>query len=265
MEDGIHDISNEEYHAAAAISRSGLKKLEQSPYHFWYEYLNPDKEPFVETPQMQLGSMMHALALEPDEFKKRFMVSIKVDRRTKQGKADWAAFLEEAGDKTLVTEEQYCEVTRMCNRLNKTDLVPSLIERSQIEKSIFFTHEETGLQCKVRPDMWFDDVVADLKTTADASYYKFQRSCVNFGYFLQAAMIKEALKSLGIEMRTFVNVCIETKPPYATGVYIFGEEPLTYGVNQFHRLMKLYKECKDANEWPGYEVATMDLPNYVEE
>lgn len=265
FENGVHDISNEDYHASSAISRSSLFNFSKSPYHYWYYKINSEKEAFKETSQMLIGSMLHTFALEPDQFKERYIVAIRVDKRTKQGKADWNKFLEEAGDRTLVTHEQYAEVTRIYSRLKQDKIVPKLVESGNVEKSIFFTHEQTGIQCKVRPDMWFKDLVCDLKTTSNASYRAMQRSCVDYGYFLQAGMISEALRSLDIELESFYIAAVETKAPFATRTARLDDDCIRFGIKQFNTYMQRLKECKDENKWPGYEIENMLLPNYMDD
>src|SRR6185369_8534287 len=84
--DGVHNISNEEYHSSNGISRTSLMLLNKSPYHFWYEKLSGEFEKKEQTPAMNLGSAFHTLLLEPELFDKEFAVMAKVDKRTKDGK-----------------------------------------------------------------------------------------------------------------------------------------------------------------------------------
>jgi exodeoxyribonuclease VIII len=73
---GIYkDLSIEDYHAdKTAISRSGLMEFKKSPYHYWANYLNPDKPEKEPTDAMILGNAFHTLVLEPNTFDERYLV-----------------------------------------------------------------------------------------------------------------------------------------------------------------------------------------------
>ena len=101
--DGVHDITNDEYHAANGISRSRLMLLDKSPYHYWYEVLSGEAEVRESTPAMLIGSLFHTLLLEPEKFDREYALMPKIDRRTKQGKEDYEAFVQEAQNKIILT------------------------------------------------------------------------------------------------------------------------------------------------------------------
>lgn len=256
----MHTISNEEYHRSEGVSRSGLWNFKRSPFHYKCEKDNPT---FKMTPSKLLGDMVHTAVLEPDEYLNRYAVAPNVKRNTKAGKEAYAEFLETVGSKTIATDEQHNQAHDMRNSLMQNEYVQPLIDNSLVEKSIYFTHAPTGLQCKVRPDAWRDGIVVDLKTAADASYRAFQSSAYNYGYYLQAAMIREALKSLDIEMQKFVFLCVENTKPYATAVYILDREAIDYGAALYDDLMMSLSEHLTTNSWPAYDVQVLHLPNYA--
>ena len=219
FENGVHDISNDDYHSSSGISRSALWKFKRSPLHYWDSYLNPDRLPSEDTPALIMGNLIHTVVLEPDLFEKRYIVAPEINRRTKLGKQEWDDFLNAAGDRTVITQEQNDKAFEIAARCVSNAYFRSLIQGTEIERSIYFTHPATGIQCKVRPDSWINAVVTDLKTTADASYKGFQSSAVKYGYFLQAGMINYALKSIGITLEAFAFAVVETAEPYLTEAF----------------------------------------------
>lgn len=266
--DGVHEISNEEYHASSAISRSKLHAFKVSPLNYYYKFVDDDAPPFKVTDELILGSYVHALVLEPDTIKRDFVSFEKVDRRTTIGKKKHAEIelymsADENKHKHLIDDVSIATAHAMADALEKEELFLKLIDGAQIEKSIFFTHKSTGLQCRARPDAWSNKIVVDLKTTNDASFRGFQSSCLKYGYFLQAGMINEALKSLGIEMSDFVVPCVESKPPYQTAIYMFDEEAIAYGASLFNDLMERFAKCLESNKWESYGYQTMSVPNYA--
>lgn len=265
FESGIHEISNQDYHASEGISRSALMKFKKSPYHYWYEYL--DETPVVKesSPALVFGELLHTWCLEPNQFEERFVVAPTVDKRTRDGKAIWGRFTSaaEAQNLTVITQEQFDLAEDMTLVLRQNSLIEGLIADAKIESSIYFNHSLSGLQCKVRPDIWHGSIIGDLKTTVDASYRAFQGSAYKYGYYLQAGMIHEALQTIGIEMEKFIIIAAEKDSPYAFALYILDEEAVKYGVQQFDLLMENMARCKERNEWPGYGIRNLCIPQWA--
>lgn len=263
QETGVFDYTNEQYHASDGLSRSSLWTFKQLPYKFWYEKLSGQHEPPADKEAFMLGDLVHALTLEPLSVSERYIQYPAIDRRTKQGKLDYEAFLEQSKGKTAVKQETFLQATSMHQSLLANPTVCQLLSDAMMEKSIYWTHEPTGLLCKARPDIWNGAIVSDLKTTQDASYRGFQSSAYKYGYFLQAAMIYEALKSIGEPISQFVFICVEKAPPYCVGLYLLDDEALQFGLDLFHSLMNRIAHCFQKNSWPDYEIQKLCIPRYA--
>lgn len=285
--DGIHDITNTDYHASEGVSRSALMKLKRSPYHYWHEYINPEYVKPEPTPDMVLGSLVHTLTLEPEKFHEEYIKEPDLMQVPKVG------LLKDLGREEYDKQKTKCESVKVANELlmdefklqseNKTIIkddvlkkaweiahsvifdenAKALLEGAQIEKSIFCTHEPTGLQFKVRPDIWLGGVVSDLKTTRDASPHAFQSASVSSGYLLQAGMIKEALEYTGQTLEAFCFIAVEKQAPYPVAIYQLDEAAIEYGVNLFNELMVRLKECKERDAYPSYGIRTLCAPNWL--
>lgn len=261
--DGIHQISNEDYHASSALSRSALMSFKRSPFHYFNEYLVADRPAKEVTAAMILGELVHTLVLEPAEAQWRYAIKPEFDRRTKQGKYDYERWILGSGLKKVVNADLYKTAEEMAKQIIKQDLGINLIQYSKIENSIFFRHKITGIQCKVRPDIWNQTIVTDLKTTADASYNAFQSSAFKYGYFLQAAMIHQGLESLKIFMEKFVIIAVEKTYPYAVGFFVLDQDAIDYGIQQFNELMHHYQICARRDSFSGYGLKTLCVPSYA--
>lgn len=262
-ENGIHTISNEQYHGSKGISRSTLMRFKQSPKHYWYDYISGLKEQSKPTPAMVLGEITHLLTLEPELFKQNYAVSPKFRKNTKDGKANHAAFEVANYGKIIIDEEMFALAKCMSDAVKENELGCELIKHAACEKSIYFTHHETGIQCKVRPDAWNGSLVIDLKTTANACYRDFQNSAFKYGYFLQAGMIYEALKSIGQKMDKFVFIAVEKEAPFALGIYTLDDEAIDYGIKQFDALMNELSLCLKINKFGDYGIQTLSVPSYA--
>ncbi len=260
---GIYDISNADYHASAAVSRSQLLELKKTPYHYWYEYV-AKAGIRTETPAMRLGTAMHCLILEPDRFKDAYYIAEKCDMRTTAGKLLHKTQLDAAEGRVVLSEPDYKLMQQMALGIKYNKDAMALMTDGKAEKSIYWEDKETGLMCKCRPDLWHNKIVVDLKTTRSATYKEFQSAVINGGYHIQAAMIQEGIKSVtGMDVHDFCYVVVETQAPFATAVYILDETTLMDGREAFFTLLDTLKKCQDTDVWPGYPSKTIMLPPWA--
>ncbi len=287
LEDGIHDIPNEVYHSSLGLSRSGLMEFKKSPYHYWHKYINPERKPSYCTQAMLLGELVHALVLEPEHFQERYIFpddleemppavllkdvgkeqyeQVKAARKAVQDRnnAQREEFKLRAEGKRIITWELYDEAARYAEAVLKEKIAAALFTGVQVEKSIYFTHKETGLQCKVRPDAWTGGVVTDLKTCKDASFDAFQRAAVGSGYFTQAAMIKYALATIGIEMQKFIFYCVEKTEAAPCTYYELDADTLERAENEYNNLMHGIAYCMENNRWGAYQPQVLTYPAWA--
>ena len=119
------------YDEIPAVRRSALWEIRKSPAHYKYAVEHP-KEP---TPALTFGIAAHKYILEPDDFWNMYMLAPEVDRRTKDGKAEWNRFqieLREA-EKTGVTVSDYETIQEMRTALLQNKTAAALIETGKHE------------------------------------------------------------------------------------------------------------------------------------
>ena len=107
------------------LSFSRLKELAHSPLAL-HKYITGDR---VETDAMRQGTLLDCLLFEPETFDKRFFKVEKPDRRTKEGKALWEAAIQQAGDRMLISQEDYDDAAFLneCIRNNSTVVYHGLL------------------------------------------------------------------------------------------------------------------------------------------
>jgi len=261
---GIYDLTNDEYHESAGISRSGIMEFKRSPKHYWYKYLNADYLKKESSKEMIFGSALHCYILEPERFDNEYYITQNWDRRTKEGKSNYAKMLIESAGSILISGDDFDLIQQMAGSIKDDSQAIELITDAQYEKSIYWIDPETQLLCKVRPDILHSNFIVDLKTTKDASYSAFQRDFYYYGYALQIAMMYEASKhALNVPITNFIDLAIEKTEPYLHAIYPIDEVTIDHGRNEFHFYLKQMKECFEKNEWPGYKLQTLSLPNYA--
>jgi exodeoxyribonuclease VIII len=271
---GVYDISIEAYHSGEGVSRSSLMNIDKSPLHYWYECINPDRpvhqpaEIITVQDALDFGNALHTYVLEPDEFEYRYLSVDKttMKKNTKIGKANFedAMIAANSVGAQLISKDALKIIKSMSAAIRQHPQAPNLIEGAQFEKSIYWTDDDTGILCKMRPDIWQPNFIADLKTTADACLKEFERSVYKFGYHIQAGMIKEGFAhGLDIDMNNFIFIAVEKKQPYASAVYKLDEDALTEGVKEYKRLLQKLKVYLDADNWPSYPSTLISLPKYA--
>lgn len=256
-----------EYRAAEGVSRSQLWRLKESPEKFKYAEEHPE-EP---TPALIFGQMVHKLVLEPETFDDEFSIMPEIDRRTKDGKAIWNSFVSGNGEKMLVRQADYETALAMKNALLQNDLVVKLLSGKH-EVPLFWTDEMTGEKCKARLDVLTPlserVIIADYKSTNDASTEAFIRSAINYGYDFQAAMYTEAVRHVMDQDAVFIFIAQEKDPPYAVNVLAADQLLVQRGYDTFRELLGIYHECKVSGNWYGYlgpqnQINVLGLPAYL--
>jgi exodeoxyribonuclease VIII len=258
-----HDLTNAEYHASPAISKSGLDLIRKAPALYKWRRENPS-EP---TPAMRLGTLTHTAVLEPDLFPSTTIVMPEsIDRRTSAGKAAWAAFQIQSAGREIVTAEESAKLAAIRDAVRSHPAAAKALAGSPvIEQSIFW--DVDGIACRCRPDAVTErGVIVDLKTTRDASPDGFAKSIHQYRYHVQAAFYSDGYKAaFGEPPRGFVFIAVETEPPYLVAVYVASETMTSRGRIDYQTDLDTFRRCSDANEWPGYSDAplTIDLPKWA--
>lgn len=256
-----------EYRSHPAISRSELWKMHESPEKFlWYK-----QHPSEPTPALLFGQLVHKMLLQPESFQTEFVVAPAVDRRTKAGKDEYAAFAETVGDRTIVTTDDYNKALDMVTAVRMNPLANKLLAGEK-EEPFFWTDEFTGTDCKCRVDCLTEIgdnlIVVDYKSASDASNDAFMRDAVKYGYTLQAAMYSDGVaKNLG-KTPLFVFIVQEKAEPYCVNILQADEAFVEYGYDLFREYLGIYKYCMETDDWYGFMgkqniINTLSLPGWA--
>ncbi len=272
MKSGIVIESNKEYHDyKEAISKSRLANMSVCPQYFKWCEDNPQES----SSDLIIGSAFHKLLLEQEDFNKEFAVlPMDIDRRTKAGKEVYSQFIESNVDKDIIAQSDFDMIWDMCESVLHNKYSAQLLKGNH-EQSMYFTDEFTGVQCKVRPDCYKivgdNVIITDFKSCKSAVAEDFIRDIIKYHYDLQAYMYRYGVaKTLGvpIENVSFVFVCVEKKAPYLMAMYEVTQDIFDRGEMLFRKYIGMYKECKDTNNWYGYNgftnsPMTIGLPNWI--
>ena len=259
-------MNERDYNSAEGIRRSDLWKMEESPEKFRYNLEHPAEQ----TPAMLFGSACHKMILEPGDFGNEYAIAPVVDRRTKEGKAMWEAFLEDNAGKTVIGPDDAETMRGMEEALEACPLAKKLIRgKGETEKVFFWTDPGTGEKCKIKCDrvVTFNrrKYVIDYKTTQCAETNRFNSEIWKYGYFFQAGMYAEGWKIANKKRKLpgVLFVAQEKKAPYSVNVIEVSEDVMKAGSAKFHQLLEKYHNCKVLDFYPGYVQGNVPNDSFV--
>jgi hypothetical protein len=254
-EPGIYDgISNAAYHADAALGSTSLKTLAtKTPAHYQHDKKHPKfSDAFT------LGTAAHSLILEGDES--GVMVVDHENWLTKAAK-EFKADALSAGKQPLLAKE-WAQVLAMRDAVMAHPVARELFTGHRAEASVFW--DEEGQTYKCRPDAWKSDVLVDLKTTVNADPNEFGKVAHGFGYHQSAAHYIDGMKAATGEELPFRFVLVEKTAPYFVSVVELDWEAIDIGRALNDRAKRIYRECVESGNWPGYPTAEpISLPMWA--
>ncbi|WP_043586718.1 PD-(D/E)XK nuclease-like domain-containing protein [Geminisphaera colitermitum] len=275
----ITDESSADYHATVAISASKLRPFARKPGgpQLYYQRYIAKTLRDEDSEAKSFGRALHCLALEGREvFEREFVIQPEgIDRRTKEGKAAYAAFLASADGKETLTAQALREVEAMATNIHAHPVAAQLLARGEPE--ISWRVQATGLpHCpplQVRTD-WINEegcelsqgrpYILDIKTCAtleESAFGNWQRGFEEHGYHRQAAFYMAVLSLLGIEVRDFFFVPAEKCAPGGVKVCRLSYRALAQGQDEVSRLLLDLDKCYARNWWPNasLELEEIDL------
>lgn len=254
------------YHSdVSRISKSGLDYIAKSPAHYWERYLNPNREPERKTDALVEGNAFHVLTLEADKFPHHFVIMPKFSGTGSVAKKD--EFLQTNAEKSIITMDQYDKVRRMRDSVMKHPIASQLIAVGIAETTLKWEDPVTDAPCKCRKDWWnpSNQLIVDLKSTEDASEEGFAKSSFKYRYHVQGAFYLDGARANNLNPQGFVFIAVEKKPPYLVNVFYMPDDIIDFGRRIYVSDLQTYMNCRQANQWPGYDVQIkpLNLPSWV--
>lgn len=266
---GVHiDDYHHQLTVAPSISSGGLRAIETEScaHYFATSYLNPQRIEQPESEALIVGRAVHHLFGGEPQFWRHFAVEPETYPDTKTGEPKpWnnnATFCREW--RGSVTDERRSILKRgnldtiraMADSVAKHPAVAEGILKGEIERSIVWQDQKTGVWLKSRPDVIpVDcDMIVDLKTCVAADHHSCCKALTERGYHMQLALAFEGIKATtGRTITDFVLVFVEKTPPYAVAVKMVDFTDIEYGRRQLRRALDKFAHCLETGVWPAYE------------
>lgn len=222
-----------------------LKHVAQSPAHAKWamDHERPD------TSAMRFGRLVHSCFLGSN-----VPTVYEGDRRGNK----WKQFVADHPGEDIVKSDEFEQASQMAAALHAHKEARTLLMGKR-EQTILF--DFAGRPCRVTPDAFTAKHLTDLKSTGDAGPKRFPWHALRMGYHAQLAWAKDGLLAAGYPAPEELSlVAIETRPPYAVGVYVLTERAEDFGRRTYRMWLEEFLNCERSNHWPGYPFGTLDAP-----
>jgi hypothetical protein len=243
---------------AVRVRNFHLKQMGKSPAHCRYAMLSGFDEPSL---IKRLGSGVHSLLLGGQPL---IRYNGKRDLRTKAYQ-EFAAANQNA---IICSPSEYETANRTADAVRNDRLASEVLLSSGLRYEQTIEWDWMGRSRRCTPDVNGPDLLAELKTTRDASLDRFRWDVLRYGYHTQLSDYATAiLETRGHAPRDVFIVAVEKKPPYVCATYRLSKNDLEIGARQLRGWMERLLECEKNNDWPGYcrSVQDLDLPTREED
>lgn len=255
------DISNTEYHEDRTfVSSSGLKLMYKDPRDYYATYVLNEPSMKMNQSNLDFGSYVHALILEPHLVDSQFAI---YEGQTRYGKA-WEAFKEEHKDKIIVTGSQARTAQQLYDNFNKsTVLLGEGDSKKEVPLSSFYTKgnaEETlcvlleDVPVKVRFDYrkeWDTyGSINDIKTTSEFAHTKAHAEAIidTWNYEVSAALYVDAVEQQTGKPHDFYFTFISKKDGKSY-MYRASKQMLEVGRRKYKIALERLKKARETGKF----------------
>lgn len=254
----VNGMSNAEYHSHTDWWGSTQLKA----------FLPEEYKPFsgTESHALTFGTLVHTLALEPEEAAKYVpldaaVIGVKADGTQAQNPTSTAAWKRavaevEAAGSEVVIKADWDRAIAMVDAIHDHPIAGGLIfgAGGTSEESAFF-RDEIGRQHKARFDRRIPGAIVDIKTTsAQPGAHSLGSAVIRYGYEVASAHYLAVAKGLALDVDSFLHVWVEKAAPYRVTVTELDSYFLRRGSELRHVAL-----ARAANEIEPYEGATSRL------
>ena len=264
--------SNAEYHANAAISHSKLECYRRRPALYYKKYVAKTLPQPEESGAFRLGSAVHCAVLEEKEFASRYVLKPDCDRRTKEGKIQFAEFAAQHAGKTFLDSDEMAQVVAMREAVAAHPIASRLLAEGIPEMTWRKAQPNAlgALQC--RTDWFapcgceiseFHPYALDIKTVESLdsdAFRNFERAAFSYGYHRQAGFYLPLINEiLEYPVSRMYYVAVEKVEPFGVAVYRLADDAIARGQDENIADLVRLRRSLETNDWPNIEPTVHEL------
>lgn len=260
---------------------------ERSPAHYLHWVNNPDDD--EETAALTFGKAFHMATLEPERFGDTYGVlpvdaprdlrhlrgAKKPSDSTLESIEWWDNWTEANAGRVMLSANDYAKAAAMGASLRAYEMDfngtvitgADLFDACQKEVTVRWVDEETGLLCKLRADIWSEELAfaGDLKSCLDGSFEAFSKAIYRHRYHVQHGHYCEGFRAAGFSLRSFGFFPVEKDAPHVPASWHIDPPAEERGWAIRQRSMRKLKACMESGRWPGHTttVQSISLPAFA--
>lgn len=226
-----------------------------------------------ETQPMRIGTGLHALLLEPEQFCNRFCVmpdyhlepenvtgngersESKATKYYKQKRDSFAALNE---GRTVIGNELYVQILKCLKAIHAKPRMSEIIHASQKEVTVL--SEIDGILFKSRLDLLGDDIICDVKSTTNVEKHAFGRIFFNLRYDFKLAIYREAVRQNTGKTPEVKVIAQEIGGDFDNTLVPIPDAVLDNAFGNVRAVLGDYMVCKARDRWPGVDNGKDEYP-----
>jgi len=253
------------------ISNTMLKHFKDDKRKFWSWYINMDRgvPNLMGKTNVAIGQVVHQIMLEKIEASELLAYypqdCFKVNGTLNPKPAKEFRESMQAQGKIVVKDEEFKRIMEICNSIEAHPLGQILgREGTTFEEPIFWTDNNTGIDCRACPDFAFNTgsevLCYDLKVTEKPDPKNWAKIARRFAYYQQDAHYSSGLAHVtGLPVR-FVFWAVESVWPYRVAQYEYDPISRERAGEDYMRTLQELKRCKEQDDWQD---AWTTNPNFL--
>lgn len=267
----VVDMSWEDYREYDAVNQSTLKQFARDPEAFRAQELGLEAR--KTTSAMVYGSQLEEYLFTGEMPFRLIPDGVLNEKGERRGKAwtEWKTQVEaELPGVELLKADEYAErsegMLRAAQNIRDHSRANALLldNRNVLRhQRVIWTDDETGAVCKAEIDaVHLAGRIIDLKTSSEIQPSEFNRSIFKFGYHIQAAWYRRAVKEITGDWLPFSIVASKNKPGWGCEVFDLSAEWVELGEEWLRVWFPAYLEArqKDHYRTPSWGKSVELLP-----
>jgi hypothetical protein len=277
MDKKVFQMPDPQYRMIDAVSSTDIRNMARHPKAYWLARHTPD-EP---TDDMEFGTHFHYALLEPEKFLDLYCCEPDalpdgtkagvgpglINRNTTVWKSFIADWREQNKSKKSIDSQEFSMLRRMMSSAFAHNKLGPILKEYDKEMVVLWKDPSTGLSCKGKGDL-VGPRLGDIKTTKCTTPKEFNNDCYKRLVHLQTAHYFEGFTNVGVKFQDVPFICGIQKDRDKREPDIFfmevDETLLARGLERRVRLMDRILNCKESNQYPGWEDSyRLMIPDYA--
>jgi hypothetical protein len=217
--------------------------------------------------------------LSPKEFMRRYVIAQTFKGKgAKAAKAEWKKSL--PADAIVLTASDAEDIANQIDALYSHARAVKLLSNGTPQVHTYY-HDHEFKVIKTMPDgtqvlepvFWYGvmdfyrsgNFIIDVKTTADARWWKFNMDAYKFDYHIQMYLYRRCVQGITGQKPECAIIALEKGGPYNVEIFEIPDRWFEHANYEVTLAIQSYNECRETGLWHGYskDPIRLPFPNYA--